>query len=65
MVLMELGEATADELAEKTGLQRAVESAHLNELVRLGYIKKERKGRFAYFSVSEESEENEESDING
>ncbi|MFX1449293.1 MAG: winged helix-turn-helix domain-containing protein [Promethearchaeota archaeon] len=49
--LMELGEATAEEVADKTGLQRAVESAHLNELVRLGYVKKERKGRLAYFSV--------------
>ncbi|NVM02550.1 MAG: helix-turn-helix transcriptional regulator [Candidatus Helarchaeota archaeon] len=49
--LMELGEATANEVAEKTGLQRAVESAHLNELVRLGYVKKERKGRLAYFST--------------
>lgn len=52
MTLMELEEATADEVAQKTGLQRAVESSHLNELVRLGYVKKERKGRLAYFSFS-------------
>ncbi len=54
IILMELEEATAEQVAEKTGLQRAVESAHLNELVRLGYIKKKRKGRLAYFSINEE-----------
>lgn len=51
MQLMEMEKATAEELAEKTGLQRAVESAHLNQLVRLGYVKKERIGRIIYFSI--------------
>ena len=57
-VLLELEEATADEIAEITGLQRAVESAHLNRLVELGYVKKIRKGRFVYFTIKE-SDENE------
>ena len=49
--LMELEKATADQVAEKTGLQRAVESSHLNQLVRLGYVKKVREGRNVYFTV--------------
>jgi hypothetical protein len=47
--------ATADEIAEQTSRARAVESAYLNQLVLMGYLKKERKGRKAYFFVDSEA----------
>jgi len=50
-VLCDLGEATAEEVAERTGRARAVESSYLNQLVRMGYLKKERRGRRVLFSV--------------
>ena len=46
-----LGKATADEVADETGRTRAMESAYLNQLVRMGYLKKERVGRKVYFYV--------------
>jgi len=51
MTLCRLGRATADEIAQQTQRARAVESAYLNQLVIMGYLKKERKGRKAYFYV--------------
>lgn len=56
VTLCKLGEATADEVAEQTKRARAVESGYLNQLVLMGYLKKERKGRKAYFSVEKEEE---------
>lgn len=50
-VANELGKSTADEVAKKTGRARAVESGYLNQLVRMGYLKKERRGRNVFFSV--------------
>lgn len=50
-VLCSLGEAAADEVAERTGRARAVESSYLNQLVRMGYLKKERRGRRVLFSI--------------
>jgi len=55
MTLCRLGRATADEIAQQTHRARAVESAYLNQLVIMGYLKKERKGRKAYFYVDRES----------
>jgi hypothetical protein len=55
MTVCRLGRATADEVAEQTRRARAVESAYLNQLVIMGYLKKERKGRKAYFFVERES----------
>ena len=49
--LCKLGEATADEVAEQTKRARAVESGYLNQLVLMGYLKKERRGRKTYFYV--------------
>jgi biotin synthase-related radical SAM superfamily protein len=49
------GRATADEIAEQTKRARAVESAYLNQLVLMSYLKKERKGRKAYFFVDSEA----------
>ncbi len=40
-----LGGATADEIAAKTGRVRNLESSYLNQLVRLGHLKKVRNGR--------------------
>jgi predicted transcriptional regulator len=49
MTICRCGRATAEEVAEQTSRARAVESAYLNQLVIMGYLKKERKGRKAYF----------------
>lgn len=51
VVICRKGRATAEEIAEQTGRARAVESAYLNQLVTMGYIKKMRKGRKAYFYI--------------
>ncbi|MFP3985889.1 MAG: transcriptional regulator [Candidatus Bathyarchaeia archaeon] len=51
VTICKLGRATADEVAEQTKRARAVESGYLNQLVLMGYLKKERKGRKAYFFV--------------
>ena len=50
MALHRLGEATAEEVARATGRARAVESGYLNQLVRMGYVKKRRRGRRVLFS---------------
>lgn len=49
--ICKLGRATAEEVAEQTKRARAVESGYLNQLVLMSYLKKERKGRKAYFFV--------------
>jgi len=56
VTLCKLGQATADEIAEQTKRARAVESGYLNQLVLMGYLKKERRGRKAYFYVEKEAE---------
>lgn len=56
MALCRLGRATADEIAGQTKRARAVESAYMNQLVIMGYLKKERNGRKAYFYVERESQ---------
>jgi hypothetical protein len=57
MALCRLGRATADEIALQTHRARAVESAYLNQLVIMGHLKKERKGRKAYFYIDRENQE--------
>ena len=57
MAVCRLGRATADEIAQQTHRARAVESAYMNQLVIMGHLKKERKGRKAYFYVDRESQE--------
>jgi predicted transcriptional regulator len=54
ITICKLGHATAEEVAEQTKRARAVESGYLNQLVLMGYLKKERKGRKAYFYVERE-----------
>ncbi|MHA1721950.1 MAG: transcriptional regulator [Candidatus Baldrarchaeia archaeon] len=51
IALSKLGKATAEDLVKETGRSRAVESCYLNQLERMGYIAKERKGRKTYFYV--------------
>jgi len=51
LVICKLSHATAEEVAEQTKRARAVESGYLNQLVLMGYLKKEREGRKAYFSI--------------
>ena len=59
VTLCKLEQATADKVAEQTKRARAVESGYLNQLVLMGYVKKERRGRKAFFFVERESEEKE------
>ncbi len=56
MTLCRLGRATAEDVAEQTHRARAVESGYLNQLVIMGHLKKERKGRKAYFHVDKENQ---------
>lgn len=51
VAICKLGHATAEEVSEQTKRARAVESGYLNQLVLMGYLKKERKGRKAFFFV--------------
>ena len=55
VTLCKLEEATANDVAEQTKRARAVESGYLNQLVIMGYMKKERRGRKAYFFVNKEA----------
>lgn len=48
--------ATAEEISQQTSRARAVESAYLNQLVIMGYLKKERRGRKAYFFIDKETQ---------
>jgi hypothetical protein len=45
------GEATAQQVSDKTGRSRAAESDYLNQLTGRGFLKKERKGREIMFQV--------------
>jgi len=59
VTLCRLEQTTADKVAEQTKRARAVESSYLNQLVLMGYVKKERRGRKAYFLVERGGEEKE------
>ncbi len=56
MTVCRSGRATAEEISQQTTRARAVESAYLNQLVLMGYLKKERQGRKAYFYAHRENE---------
>jgi hypothetical protein len=56
MAICRCERATAEDIAEQTSRARAVESAYLNQLVIMGYLRKERKGRKAYFYVDRETQ---------
>jgi len=52
MVAMDkLKEATTTRVSKETGRSRSVESIHLNQLERMGYLEKFRKGRKIYFRL--------------
>lgn len=51
MAMVELQKATAEMVAEKTGRRRATESDCLNQLVRMGYLKKKREGLKVFFYI--------------
>ncbi|MDH5806965.1 MAG: hypothetical protein QXW62_00090 [Candidatus Methanomethylicaceae archaeon] len=53
MALAKLVKARAEDVAKITGRARAVESGYLNQLVRMGYVKKVREGHEVYFSIGE------------
>ena len=51
VAIANLGEATAERVAKKTGRVRAAESDYLNQLASRGLVKKERKGKEIFFRV--------------
>jgi hypothetical protein len=53
MITCELGKVSAWDVAGKTNRARAVESSYLNQLVRMGFLKRKREGRVVYFFVGE------------
>jgi len=60
VTLCKLDHATADQVANQTKRARAVESGYLNQLVLMGYVKKERRGRKAYFYVEKDENHNDD-----
>lgn len=52
--LTKISQGTASDIAKETKKKRAVESDYLNQLVNLGYINKQRKGRKVYFYIQDE-----------
>lgn len=51
LAMDKLKEATTSMVAKSTGRSRSVESIHLNQLERMGYIEKFRKGRKVFFRI--------------
>jgi hypothetical protein len=49
VAIIELGEGTAEDVADRTGRVRNLESSYLNSLVRLGHLLKRRKARHYVF----------------
>ena len=50
LAIIVLGEATATEASKQTGKARATMSDHLNQLERMGYLKKRYASRKVYYS---------------
>jgi len=49
ITIVKLKKAMAEDVAKETGRARAIESAYLNQLVRMGYLKRVREGKRVYF----------------
>jgi hypothetical protein len=49
VAIIELGEGTAEDVADRTGRVRNLESSYLNQLVRLGHLQKRRRERHYVF----------------
>jgi regulator of replication initiation timing len=52
-----LSKATADEVCIRTQRHRSIENKYLNELVRAGWLKRERVGKKIYYSYLKKKEE--------
>ncbi|MDI6819923.1 MAG: helix-turn-helix domain-containing protein [Candidatus Hodarchaeaceae archaeon] len=55
IAIVKLGKAMADDVAKETGRARAIESAYLNQLARMGYLKRQREGKRVYFVAEGDS----------
>lgn len=53
----DLSKATANEVCDRTGRHRSIENKYLNELVRAGWLKRERIGKKIYYSPRKRKEE--------
>jgi len=53
IILSGSDEATARDVAKETGRTRGMESIYLNQLDRMGYVRKTRRGREVCFSLKE------------
>lgn len=51
MTVCRFNHATAEEIAQQMNRARAAESGNLNQLVNMGFLKKEKKGRKTYFFI--------------
>ena len=51
VAIQELKEATANEVAEETERSRSVETIYLNQLARMGYLSRQRRGHRVYFKI--------------
>ncbi len=53
----ELSKATADDVCIRTGRHRSIENKYLNELVREGWLKRERIGKRVYYNSRKKKDE--------
>ncbi len=53
IALTELGQATASQLAEKTGRVRNLESSYLNQLERIGLVERFKEEKHLYFTAKQ------------
>lgn len=49
--VLELGTGTAEQVSEKTGRSRSLESTYLNQLHTMGYLIRERRGQLVHYKV--------------
>ncbi|MEM2971541.1 MAG: hypothetical protein QW270_03865 [Candidatus Bathyarchaeia archaeon] len=49
--VLELGTGTAEQVSEKTGRSRSLESTYLNQLCTMGYLIRERRGQRVHYKV--------------
>jgi len=54
-VVKELGRVTSEHVAQRTLRAKSLESSYLNQLTRLGYLRKQRVSRKIFFSLCERS----------
>lgn len=54
-IVKQLGKATSEHVAQRTLRAKSLESSYLNQLTRLGYLRKQRVSRKIFFSLHEGS----------